>query len=102
MSEPILVSGIIDFDPAKRDEAIAAVTTLMVATRAEEGCVEYAFTGDLNDPGRLWLWEHWESAEANAVHAAAPHLAEFLTAAGGLGITRATLTRWTGATGAPI
>ena len=33
----ILVTGIIDFDPAKRDEAIADGHHRMEATRAEDG-----------------------------------------------------------------
>ena len=49
----ILVTGTIDFDPAKRDDAIAAVTACMAATRAEEGNEGYVFSGDLEDEGRF-------------------------------------------------
>ena len=38
----IIVTGIIDFDPANREDAIAAVTVCMDATRAEDGCEHYA------------------------------------------------------------
>lgn len=94
----ILVTGIIDFDPAKRDEAIAAVTACMDATRAEEGCEHYAFTGDFTDPGRLHVSEQWASQAAIDAHNASPHLAALFGAMGGLGVTSASLTQWDGAT----
>jgi quinol monooxygenase YgiN len=94
----ILVTGTIDFDPAKRDEAIAAVTACMEATRAEEGCERYVFSGDLADPGRLHVAEQWASQEAIDAHNASPHLAALLGAMGGFGVTSASLTQWDGAT----
>src|SRR5262245_42495222 len=74
----ILVTGTIDFDPAKRDDAVAAVTKCMEATQAEEGCERYVFSGDLSDPGRLYVSEQWASQEAMDTHMATPHLAELM------------------------
>jgi quinol monooxygenase YgiN len=94
----IIVTGTIDFDPAKRDEAIAAVTACMEATRAEDGCEHYAFSGDLADPGRMYVSEQWASQEAMDTHMATPHLAALMGAMGSLGVTAASLTKWEGAT----
>jgi quinol monooxygenase YgiN len=94
----ILVTGTIDFDPAKRDEAIAAVTACMGATRAEDGCEHYAFSGDFADPGRVYVAEQWASQEAMDAHRATPHLAALMAAMGSLGVTGASLTKWEGAT----
>lgn len=94
----ILVTGTIDFDPAKRDKAIEVVTTCMEATRAEEGCESYAFSGDLNDPGRFYVSEQWASQEAMDTHMQTPHLAALMGAMGEIGVTAATLTKWDGAT----
>ena len=98
----ILVTGTIDFDPAKRDDAIAAVTACMEATRAEDGCERYVFSGDLTDPGRLYVSEQWASQEAMDIHMATPHLAALMGAMGGLGITAASLTKWDGATASKL
>jgi quinol monooxygenase YgiN len=94
----IIVTGTIDFDPAKRDEAIAAVTACMEATRAEDGCEHYAFSGDFADPGRMYVSEQWASQEAMDAHMATPHLAALMGAMGSLGVTGASLTKWEGAT----
>lgn len=94
----ILVTGTIDFDPAQRDAAIAAVTACMQATQAEEGCERYVFSGDLVDQGRLYVSEQWASQEAMDAHMATPHLAALLGAMGSFGVTAASLTKWDGAT----
>lgn len=94
----ILVTGVIDLDPAKRDAAIEAVTACMTATRAEDGNESYVFSADLADPGRFWVAEQWASEEAMALHMASPHLAALMGEMGNLGVTGVSLTKWTGAT----
>jgi quinol monooxygenase YgiN len=94
----ILVTGYIDFDPAKREEAIAAVNTAVEATLAEEGCEGYAFSSDLNNPGRFLINEQWASQEAMDSHMQTPHLAALMGAWGNLGVTGASLTKWEGGT----
>lgn len=98
MSDTIIVTGVIDLDPAKRNDAIAAVTECMEATRAEEGCEHYAFSGDFADPGRFYVSEQWASQAQMDAHMATPHLATFLGAMGSFGVTAASLTKWEGAT----
>jgi quinol monooxygenase YgiN len=98
MSDSIIITGVIDFDPAKRDEAVAAVTECMEATRAEEGCEHYAFSGDYTDPGRMYVSEQWASKAAMDAHSASPHLAALMGKMGSIGVTSASLTSWEGAT----
>lgn len=94
----IIVTGTIDLDPAKRDDFIAAAEACMAATRAEEGNEAYVFSADLADPGRFYVTELWASQEAMDTHLATEHLAAFMGAMGGLGVTGASLTKWDGAT----
>lgn len=98
MSDTIIVTGVIDLDPANRDGAVAALTECMEATRAEEGCEHYAFSGDLTDSGRFYVSEQWASQAAMDAHSASPHLAALLGKMGELGVTAASLTKWDGAT----
>lgn len=102
MSDTILVTGTIDLDPAKRDEAIAAALVVMEATRVEDGCEAYTFSADLADPGRLHVTEQWASQEAVDAHMASAHLAEFMGKMGTFGVTGASLTKWAGATGSKL
>jgi quinol monooxygenase YgiN len=94
----IIVTGTIDLDPAKRDAFIAAANECMTATRAEDGNEAYAFSADLEDQGRFYVTELWATQEAMDTHMATPHLAAFMGAMGGAGVTGASLTKWDGAT----
>ena len=98
----IIVTGTIDLDPAKRDDFITAANDCMAATRAEEGNESYAFSADLGDQGRFFVTELWASQEAMDTHMASPHLAAFMGAMGGFGVTAASLTQWNGATGSKL
>jgi quinol monooxygenase YgiN len=94
----IIVTGTIDLDPSKRDGFIAAANECMRETRAEEGNEAYAFSADLDDPGRFYVTELWASQGAMDTHMAITHLAAFMGAMGGFGVTGASLTKWDGAT----
>lgn len=98
MTEPILVTGTLAFDPANHDAVVAAMTAMMATTRAEAGNLAYTFSADLAEPGRFHLLEQWVSQDAIDEHMAAPHMAEFLTAMGSLGATEASISQWNGAT----
>lgn len=93
----ILVTGTLDIDPDARKEFIAATQELMTATRAEAGCAHYAFSADLDDDGRFYVAERWESEEAMGAHMAQPHFAAFLGTVGGM-IRGTDVVKWTGAT----
>ena len=43
----------------------------MRTSRAEDGCHDYVFAADPLEPGRVILFEQWESEEHLAAHAAA-------------------------------
>lgn len=97
MSDTILVTGYFDIDPAHREAAAAAATAVMEATRAEDGCVRYDYSEALDKPGRIHVSEEWASQAAMDAHMATAHLAEFMGAVGGFGVTGASLTKWDGA-----
>jgi quinol monooxygenase YgiN len=82
----LIVAGEIEIDPSKREEAVAAARDMMEATRREPGCISYAFSADLSDPGRFRIFEEWESQAALDAHFAAPHMAAFSTRVAGLGV----------------
>jgi quinol monooxygenase YgiN len=93
----IIVTGTIDFDPAKREEAIEAVTACMAATRAEAGNEAYTFALDVEAPARFHVTEQWADQPSIDSHMATPHLAELMGKMGDLGVTAVSLTQWNGA-----
>ena len=69
----IIIAGTVDVDPARRDAALDAGCPHMQATRAQKGCIDYVWSADLLVPGRIYVYERWESQEALAEHFAGPH-----------------------------
>lgn len=65
------MGGSFELDPADRDAFIAARHDAMRSSRGEQGCLEYTFAADPTEPGRVILYERWESQEALDAHLAA-------------------------------
>jgi quinol monooxygenase YgiN len=55
----------------------SAIKTMEVASREEEGCLDYTFSVELNDSSVLRITEKWSSLEALMAHMVTPHMAEF-------------------------
>ncbi|MFM7348724.1 MAG: putative quinol monooxygenase [Erythrobacter sp.] len=66
------------------EAAKAAIAAMVAASNAEEGCIEYAFTEDLLQPGTIHIVEKWRDEAALAEHFATPHMAAFGAAIAGL------------------
>lgn len=66
----IIVAGSIEVDPAQRAAFLATRVEGMRRSRGERGCLEYTFSADPLDPGRIVLLERWESKEALDAHIA--------------------------------
>ncbi|HUZ20011.1 MAG TPA: putative quinol monooxygenase [Acidimicrobiales bacterium] len=88
----IIVAGTFDVAPQDRAAFLAGVQAPIARSRAEPGCVEYSFSADSTEPGRVRLFEIWESDETLGAHLAA------LRAAGnpghGVAILGQSLTRY--------
>jgi quinol monooxygenase YgiN len=90
----LVISGELRIDPDDFEAALALIEPLVAATREEAGCVAYDFWVDPRDRGRIRVFEEWESAAANAAHAASDHLAAFYAAIGSIRVTAADLVRY--------
>ena len=66
----VIVAGVFNVEPARRDEFLRFRRAGIHATRLEQGCLDYVFTADPDDPGVVRLFERWESAEDLAAHLA--------------------------------
>ena len=67
---PIVISGEIDLAPEARERALLEAKPLISAALAEKGCVHYAWSADLNQPGRVHVFEEWETEADLAFHLA--------------------------------
>ncbi|MCA9877377.1 MAG: antibiotic biosynthesis monooxygenase [Thermomicrobiales bacterium] len=57
----VIVAGVFTVDPEQREAFLAGRKALMEHSRAETGCLEYTFSADPLDPGRVVLFERWAS-----------------------------------------
>jgi quinol monooxygenase YgiN len=69
----IIISGTVDVDPEKREAALLAAQPHMQATRELAGCLDYVWSADPLVPGRIYVYERWESREHLEVHFSSPH-----------------------------
>jgi quinol monooxygenase YgiN len=60
----IIVAGHVTVDPEQRESHLAGSMRIVEQARQADGCLDFAMTADLLDPGRLNLFERWESQEA--------------------------------------
>ena len=60
----VIVSGAIHLDAEARDAYLAGCREVIVAARAAEGCLDFHLAADPLEPGRINVYEQWESAAA--------------------------------------
>ena len=73
----IIVEGSARIPEGAWDQARSAMETMIKASRAEAGCIEYAYSRDVLDPNLLRIIERWKDKDALKSHFAEPHMAAF-------------------------
>ena len=81
---PVVIAGEIDFPPTNRAAALAGAKDLIAMALAEPGCRHYAWSADPHLPGRVHVFEHWDTGqqlqehlEGPAYHGMLAHLGQF-------------------------
>jgi quinol monooxygenase YgiN len=64
----VIVAGILEFDAAIAEEALTSARAHIEGAYTEKGCVHYAWTLDPLNPGRVYVFEEWDTVEDLAVH----------------------------------
>jgi quinol monooxygenase YgiN len=60
----IIVAGHLVVDPEQRDSYLAGCVSVVKQARRADGCLDFTIAADLVDPGRIDIFERWESREA--------------------------------------
>ena len=71
----ILIVGTVRLPPENIARARPAMAAMVTASRAEDGCMEYAYSEDLLVPGLVRVTEIWRDREALKAHFLTPHMA---------------------------
>ena len=83
----IIIMGTVKLAPDRLDAAKPAMLRMVEASRAEPGCIAYAYAHDLLDPATIHVAEQWRDRAALTEHFATSHMAEWRGVMGDLGLT---------------
>lgn len=60
----VIVAGHITVGPAQRRTYLDGCVSVVEAARRADGCLDFAVSADLVEPGRINIFERWESQAA--------------------------------------
>lgn len=59
----LIVAGWLRVDPEARADYLDGCRSVVAQARSAPGCLDFALSADLLDPGRINVHERWQSAE---------------------------------------
>jgi len=83
----IVVAGTVRVDPSKLAAARIEMEKMIAASRAEDGCVAYAYAIDVLDPHVAHVFEVWRDREALERHFKTPHIAQWRATWAAIGVS---------------
>jgi quinol monooxygenase YgiN len=60
----VIVAGRLVVDQKERDDYLAGCVEVVRQARRAPGCLDFALSADLLEPGRINIFERWESVTA--------------------------------------
>jgi quinol monooxygenase YgiN len=60
----VIVAGHVMVDPQDRDDYLSGCVEVVRQARRAPGCLDFALSADLLEPGRVNIFERWESQSA--------------------------------------
>jgi quinol monooxygenase YgiN len=94
----ILVIGTFRLPSENRKAARSALERIIALSRAEPGCIDYAYAEDVLEPGLYRVSEAWTDRQALAAHFASPHMQAWRLEREALGMTGRVVTAYTAET----
>lgn len=82
----LMIIGTVRLPVDRLDEARAAMEAMIMHSRGEPGCLDYAYAADILEPGLIRVSERWTDQEALDRHFASPHIATWRAAWPELGL----------------
>lgn len=92
----LLIVGTVRFPPGEMAEARPAMERMIAASRAEPGCLGYAYAEDILEPGLIRVSEAWQDETSFAAHASSTHLHQWRADCAALGAFDRKLWRYDG------
>jgi quinol monooxygenase YgiN len=90
----LIIAGTIRVPPDKLAAFKPHMERMLLASRAEDGCITYSYALDVQDAGLVRVFEAWRDQAAIDAHFRAPHLAEWRAAWPKFDVSDRKLTRY--------
>jgi quinol monooxygenase YgiN len=98
----IVITGTVRIPVGTLDAARPAMRAMVDGSRAEDGCLHYAYAEDVFEPGVIWISEAWRDAAALEAHAATAHMQAWRAAGAQLGLHDRQLTVYEAVSSRPL
>ena len=82
----IIVAGTYRVPPENLAALRPHMQTVIAATRAEGGCVSYAYAEDIGEPGLIRVFEEWTDQAALDAHFVSAHMKAWQEVRAGYGL----------------
>jgi len=82
----VVIVGSVRLPPERLNEARPHMAAMVAASRAEDGCLAYAYAEDILEPGLIRVSEVWRDQAALDAHAQSPHIRAWRAVWPGLGL----------------
>jgi quinol monooxygenase YgiN len=90
----IVVVGTFRLPLDSRERGCAAMTRVISASRAEPGCISYAYAEDVTEPGLFRVNEAWQDRQALAAHFVSAHMKSWQRERAELGMSERQVTAY--------
>ncbi|HEX3367682.1 putative quinol monooxygenase [Phenylobacterium sp.] len=83
----VIIAGVMRLPPENLASLKPHMSTMLAASRAEDGCVTYSYAEDVAEPGLIRVFEVWRDQAAIEAHFKAPHMAPWRAACAEHGVS---------------
>ncbi len=90
----VVIIGHFRLPPESLEAAREPMARVVAATRAEPGCIKYAYSPEPGDPGLIHVSEVWESQAALDAHFTSAHMKRWQEDRAGLGMSDRVITAY--------
>src|SRR5215216_1252886 len=74
----VAIAGSLRWPPELRDEMRPVLVAIAARSRQDDGCIEYTWSEDLEEPGLFHFFEIWADQARLDAHLAADYEADFM------------------------
>ena len=83
----LIVAGTVRIPPENVQGLRPHMRTMLAASQAEDGCLDYNYAEDMTEPGLIHVFERWRDQAALDAHFATPHMAAWRAAWPSFGVS---------------